>query len=245
MQAKTILVVRRILFWTTVAISATVTGLVWWYYIMTKLNSTLAPEVIILGIDRGETVVLLLAILCSCIPIAMWTGGQPLQAAEIERSFCISMDHVTRAYTISHQEDRTGRFTLSSQFDAMRERMGVLLQHPDLEALTPDLRVVAAQMSVVSRDLAQRYSDQTVKDAYALIDQCERDCERLEKLITVGLKAEVGIREQARRVDIRLATANSQLQSIVEAIDRELEPLNLSLNQDQLSSVVNMKTAAE
>ena len=43
------------------------------------------------------------------------------------------MEDIARAYHLCHTADRAGVFTLSSEFDSVRERLAYQRDHPDLE----------------------------------------------------------------------------------------------------------------
>ena len=49
---------------------------------------------------------------------------------------------------------------MSSEFDAVRERLAYLHDHHDLDSLEPSVLEVAAQMSHQSRELSDIYSDE-------------------------------------------------------------------------------------
>jgi len=241
MTEKHTLIVRRVLFWLVITTLIAIAGLAWWWLALIKLGHTIAPEVIITGIDRGETVVLLLAIMCSCFPAAMWAGGQPLKRAELEHAFRVKMDDVVRAYYAAHAADRSGVFKLTGEFDAMRERMEWLSDHPELQALTPDLRLLGAQMSIVTRDLARRYSDEVVQEVDDLLTHSERDCDQFEEQVNRSLEAQAAIRTRVQKLDLRYATAYSQDSAVTEAIEQELEPLGLKLDKSSGSNVLTLK----
>ncbi len=76
-------------------------------------------------------VALLLVGLCFFLP-----SHQPISKLEnSHRSFQIGMTDVAQAYAIAHAKDRVGLFQLFGEFDAIRERLGFLLDHPDLAQL--------------------------------------------------------------------------------------------------------------
>ena len=64
------------------------------------------------------------------------------------RRFHMTMRDVARAYSASHRADREGVFTLSSEFDSVRERIAHLRDHPDLGDLEPSVLEAAAQIFV-------------------------------------------------------------------------------------------------
>jgi hypothetical protein len=85
-----------------------------------------------------------------------------MQLENSHRQFKLSMKDVAEAYHAAHVADRKGAFTLSSEFDQVRERIDYLRQHPDLKLLEADIITLAAQMSQQSHRLAEIYSDTRV-----------------------------------------------------------------------------------
>ncbi|MEM7644555.1 MAG: DNA repair protein, partial [Pseudomonadota bacterium] len=79
------------------------------------------------------------------------------------RNFQVSMTDVAQAYDYVHRADREGVFELSREFDAMRERIDWMRNHPELAGMEHDVLQLAAQMSVESRELAQIYADEKVE----------------------------------------------------------------------------------
>jgi len=63
------------------------------------------------------------------------------------RSFQIGMEDVAKAYAIAHAEDRSSTFKLSTEFNAVRERLGFLRDHPDLGQLESTMLEVASEMN--------------------------------------------------------------------------------------------------
>lgn len=124
----------------------------------------------------------LLLLLCVFLP----SNARMLRLERSHRSFQIGMEDVKRAYALAHAEDRRGVFGLSSEFEAMRQRMVLLRQHPDLGHLEPELLELAAQMSFQSRDLARAYSDDKVARARAFLSSRQSDAENLAERIRLA-----------------------------------------------------------
>ena len=85
------------------------------------------------------------------------------------RSFAVGIEDVARAYRVAHAAARTEVFALSGEFESMRARVEHLRQHPNLDHLEPELLNLAAQMSFLSRDLAQTCSDTKVARARSFL----------------------------------------------------------------------------
>lgn len=90
----------------------------------------------------------------------MPSAGRIMSLERSQRDFKVSMEDVAHAYHVCHTADRSGVFTMSSEFDAVRERLSYLRDHPDLDSLEPAVLELAAQMSRQSRELADIYNDE-------------------------------------------------------------------------------------
>ena len=123
------------------------------------------------------------SVLCVALLFFVPASGRILTLEKAHRNFKISMDDVARAYQISHSADRSGEFTLSSEFDSVRDRMEYLREHPDLAELEPGLIEVAGQMSHVTRDLALTYSDEKVARARTFLRQRQEEVQDLRDRI--------------------------------------------------------------
>lgn len=121
--------------------------------------------------------------LCVALAFFVPASGRILMLEKAHRNFKISMDDVARAYQLSHSADRSGDFTLSSEFDSVRDRMEYLREHPDLAELEPGLIEVAGQMSHVTRDLALTYSDDKVARAKTFLRQRQEEVQDLRDRI--------------------------------------------------------------
>jgi hypothetical protein len=160
------------------------------------------------------------------------------------RLFQIGMEDVARAYAVAHAADRSGAFKLSSEFDAVRERLGFLRQHPDLTQLEPEILEAAAQMSHISAELARSYSDDKVKRARQNLHERQHEIaqfnERLEqaKLISTELGAWV----QQVQMDERVARA--QLDRLVDDLAEVMPALGLEIVREG-ESLLALPHAAE
>lgn len=148
------------------------------------------------------------------------------------RDFSLSMNDVARAYHMVHTADRSGVFTLSTEFDAMRERLAYLRDHPDLDALEPELLELAAQMSHQSRELADIYSDKKVARAKTFLKQRQEEAERQQELIVEALHACRDIRKWTQQVELEESVVASQLSQLEEQLEATLPALGYSLGRD-------------
>ncbi|MEY1555820.1 DNA repair protein [Yoonia sp. R2331] len=165
------------------------------------------------------------------------------------RQFHMSMDDVARAYHLAHTADRAGLFSLSSEFDAVRERLGYLRDHPDLEQLEPDVLEVAAQMSQQARHLSEVYSDEKVTRAKAFLQQRQEEAERQQERIVEALHVTSQIRTWAQQVDVEESIVASQLAQLDEKLQAALPVLGYAMEHPDAAedNVVNLpaKPAAE
>ena len=145
------------------------------------------------------------------------------------RDFRIRMEDVSRAYWAAHQADRTGIFKMKSQYDAVRERMMFLRDHPDLGSLEPDILEVAAQMSSTSEELARIYSDENVVRAKDFLAQREAETKSMQERIAHAQDTVIKMRRRMERVDLDEDVAASQLKRLKESLSELLPELGLSM----------------
>ena len=176
-------------------------GLLPWFELAAGFNGTAVPMM-------GAMLQIGLTVLVLLLFVYMPANARILRLEAAHRSFHMNMDDVAKAYAVAHAADRTGVFTLQSEFDAVRERLNFLRSHSDLGHMEPEILEVAAQMSRVSEELAEVYSDDKVARAKAFLQ------ERMAE--TEATKARI---ERAERVmaDIRKLTASVELEEDVAA----------------------------
>ena len=146
------------------------------------------------------------------------------------RRFETSMEDVAGAYFAAHAADRTGVFALKGEFDAMRERLTHLQNHPDLAHLEPELLQLAAQMSLQARDLAQVYSETNVARAKASLSARQDEARRLTEALRVARYTCDELRDwldeveaDERRVSEAFARLEQDLRDILPELGYELE----------------------
>lgn len=145
------------------------------------------------------------------------------------REFRLSMNDVARAYHVCHTADRAGVFTMSSEFDQVRERIAFLRDHPDLEQLETDVMEVAAQMSQQSRHLADVYSDDKVRRAKEFLAQRQEEAEMQQARITEALYACSEVRKWTQQVELEESVVASQLEQLKEQLAAALPELGYEL----------------
>jgi len=162
------------------------------------------------------------------------------------RRFHIGMQDVARAYATAHAADRAGMFQIQSDFDAVRERLAYMREHPDLEALEPQIMEVAAQMSFISRELAEIYSDDKVDRARAFLKQRQQEVEQFNKRIDHAKQVSLKLKQWAQDVEMEESVAVSQLERIREDLSEILPELGYQEVARLDGTVVDMtKKAAE
>ena len=152
------------------------------------------------------------------------------------RNFHISMDDVARAYHDVHAADRAGVFTLSSEFDAVRERLAYLRDHPDLSQLEGGVMEVAAQMSVQSRHLAEVYSAERVARAKGFLRQRQQAAEEQQERILEAMHICEQIRTWNDQVEAEEARVASQLAYLDARLQSTLPLLGYAIEHEESPS---------
>ncbi|MEM9349918.1 MAG: DNA repair protein [Pseudomonadota bacterium] len=172
-----------------------------------------------LGIAPGALVQICAAGLAVALLFYLPAALKIMQLDHAHRRFQLTMEDVSKAYHISHSADRAGAFSLSSEFDAVRERMMYLRDHPDLAGLEPDVIDVAAQMSVVSRDLAETYSDERVERARAVLRQRQNEILDLQERIAQARKITDDLKRWTNQVEVERAVAEQQITQLTADLE--------------------------
>jgi hypothetical protein len=165
----------------------------------------------------------LAVLLCAYLP----SNARIMALESSHRRFEIGMQDVARAYHAAHAADRAGVFHLSSEFDSVRERLAWLRAHPDLGGLEPGVMEVAAQMSHVSQELADIYSDEKVERARAFLRQRQEEVAAFNDRIERAKAVAQELRHWAHEVELEESVAASQLARLREDIQSVLPELGL------------------
>lgn len=137
------------------------------------------------------------------------------------RDFRLSMEDVAHAYRESHAADRRGLFSLSSEFDSIRERLRHLRDHPDLGMLEPEVLELAAQMSHSSRELARIYSDDKMARARTFLTQRQQEVEAFQENLALAQRTCDELKRWVQDVSVEEQVAEAQL----DALERDLAAL--------------------
>ena len=198
-----------------------------------------AEPVLWAGIALQVSATLILVSVAAMLP-AMFRVSR-LEASH--RSFRMGMDDVARAYHLAHSADREGAFRLKSEFDAVRERIAHLREHPDLSGMEPEVLELAAQMSTQTRKLAETYSDDAVSRARRFLEQRQEEVERTREAIARAHYSARELKRWTQAVEMEEQVVESQLQRLEEDMEDILPRLGYVRAAD---NVVRLpQTAAE
>lgn len=163
-------------------------------------------------------------------------SSRVLQLETSHRNFRMGMKDVAEAYHAAHVADRKGVFSLSSEFDQVRERIDYLREHPDLKLLEADILTLAAQMSQQSHRLAEIYSDDRVARAKDFLAQRQQEIEHQHKRIEEALRTCREIMRWNSQVELEEAVVASQLQQLDEQLQSVLPALGYSFDADHAAA---------
>ena len=182
--------------------------------------------------DAGPWIQGALTAILAAMAFFLPTTARMMALETSHRNFHISMQDVARAYHDVHAADRTGVFTLSSEFDAVRERLAYLRDHPDLSRLESGVMEVAAQMSVQSHHLAEVYSAERVARAKSFLRQRQQAAEEQQERIMEAMHICEQIRTWSEQVEIEEARVASQLAYLDERLQSTLPLLGYAIDHD-------------
>lgn len=148
-----------------------------------------------------------------------------MQLENSHRRFSVSMDDVARAYGAVHAADRGRTFQMSSEFDAVRERLAYLRDHPDLSTLEPALLEAAAQMSHISRELAEVYSDDKIDRARDFLKQRQAEIVQFNERLDQAKSISTEMKHWLHEVELEESVAAAQLARLSEEMNEILPQL--------------------
>ncbi len=161
--------------------------------------------------------------LCFFVPSARRT----MQLENAHRDFSVNMDDVARAYAAVHAADRGDAFRFSTEFDAVRERLAYLRDHPDLSSLEPALLEVAAQMSHISKELAEVYSDEKIARARSFLEQRQYEVEQFNTRLDHAKSISQDFKHWLTNVELEEAVAAAQLDRLRDEMREVLPELGM------------------
>ncbi len=155
------------------------------------------------------------------------------------------MSDVSRAYGAVHAADRGDTFRISSEFDAVRERLAYLRDHPDLSTLEPAVLEIAAQMSYVSKELAQVYSDERITRARGFLEQRQFELDQFNARLDQAKVASTEMKHWLHEIELEESVAAAQLDRLRDELKDVLPKLGLETVVRKDDTVVEMPKAAE
>lgn len=168
----------------------------------------------------------LAAAICFFLP----ANARIMRLENSHRSFSISMNDVSRAYGAVHAADRGRNFQLSSEFDSVRERLAYLRDHPDLSTLEPTVLETAAQMSHISRELAEVYSDDKISRARDFLKQRQQEVEQFNARLEQAKSISTEIKHWLHEVELEESVAAAQLERLRGEMDEVLPELGREMS---------------
>lgn len=192
------------------------TGLLPWLQLSASLNGAALGSIGI-GVQLSATAFMLLLL------VYLPSNLRMTQLERSHRSFTVGMEDVARAYAHAHAADRAQVFTLSSEFEAMRQRMEYMRAHPHFQELEPEILQLAAQMSLQTRDLARTYSDEKVERAKGFLRQRQQEVQLMNDRLEVALQTSDELRRWLTDIEVEERHSNAQMKRL-EADLREILP---------------------
>lgn len=190
--------------------------------------------------DAGMWLQLALTFLMICLCAFLPANSRMARLERSHRSFQIGMEDVKRAYSLAHAADRTGVFSLSTEFEAMRQRMELLRKHPDLTQMEPELLELAAQMSYQSRDLARAYSDDKVGRARAFLTARQADADLLADRIKLARMTCDELRKWLVDVEAEERRNHEQIKRLEADLREVLPSLGYDFDEPREANVVTL-----
>ncbi len=180
-------------------------------------------------IDAGVYIQIGLTCLILMLAFYLPSNARMMALENAHRKFSLNMEDIAHAYQVAHAADRSGAFALASEFDAVKERMAFLRDHPDLQALEPEVLETAAQMSQVSQELAETYGEDRVRRARTFLQQRQEEVELFQKRIEDAQTILHELSQWTRDIEIEESIAKSQLGRLRDELFELLPELSAQL----------------
>ncbi|WP_420586933.1 DNA repair protein [Ruegeria sp.] len=179
--------------------------------------------------DAGMYIQIGLTALILMLAFYLPANARMMALENTHRKFDLNMHDIAEAYQMAHAADREGLFMMSSEFDAVKERMGFLRHHPDLQTLEPQILELAAQMSQISHELAETYGDAKVSRARLFLQQRQEEIEQFQGRIEEAQVIQNELRQWTRDVEMEESIARSQLARLRDELFELLPELSVQL----------------
>ena len=161
--------------------------------------------------DAGQWTQIGATMLCVMLAGFLPTHARIMALEHSHRNFAMGMQDVAHAYHMAHAADRAGIFKLGSEFDSVRERLAYMRRHPDLANLEPEILEVAAQMSHLSRALAETYSDANVGRARMFLRQRQQEVAQFKERLAKAQVISKELDQWLKQVEAEEAAAAAEL----------------------------------
>lgn len=175
--------------------------------------------------NAGMYVQIIATVLAAGVCFFLPANARIMRLENSHRHFTVSMDDVARAYGAVHAADRGRTFQLSSEFDAVRERLAYLRDHPDLSTLEPALLETAAQMSHISRELAEVYSDEKIGRARDFLKQRQQEITQFNDRLDQAKAISTEMKHWLHEIELEESVAAAQLARLTEEMNEILPQL--------------------
>lgn len=186
-----------------------------------------------------------LTVLTVCICFFLPSNSRIIQLENSHRQFSIGMNDVARAYGAVHAADRGDTFRISTEFDAVRERLAYLSDHPDLSSLEPAVLEVAAQMSHISKELADVYSNDRVARARGFLEQRQFELQQFNERIDQAKIVSTELKHWLHEIELEESVAAAQMDRLRDELKDVLPELGLETVVRADNTVVELPKAAE
>lgn len=173
------------------------------------------------------------------------SNSRIIQLENSHRQFSIGMNDVARAYGAVHAADRGDTFRISTEFDAVRERLAYLSDHPDLSSLEPAVLEVAAQMSHISKELADVYSNDRVARARGFLEQRQFELQQFNERIDQAKIVSTELKHWLHEIELEESVAAAQMDRLRDELKDVLPELGLETVVRADNTVVELPKAAE
>ena len=173
--------------------------------------------------QAGQWALIGMASLLGTICLLLPSNSRMARLERSHRSFAIGLEDVAHAYRLAHASDRAGVFALSGEFDSVRARLEHLRNHPDLSHLEPEILQLAAQMSFVTRELAQTYSDERVNRAKTFLKQRQEEVQATTDRLAIARHTVDELRRWLTDIEAEERQAEQQIKRL-EADLRDILP---------------------
>lgn len=197
----------------TATVAATV-GYLPWLTLTARFGDLVVP-------DMGMYLQIFFTALCVSLLFFLPSHGRMMRLENSHRKFHLTMQDVATAYRIAHEGDREQLFKTGAEFDAVRERIAHLRNHPDLMGLEPDILEVAAQMSFESRELARIYSKDRVERARTFLRQRHEEMEEYRSNLKLARSSVDELKHWLMQVEADELVVSKQ----VDALEADLNAL--------------------